>query len=194
MADILRLSENVKGAYNFYCRHFLRPIISDKTWKSKNYVLPLSDTTFVTATDESLGLLILENNWDFWIALAKASPQDERVDWANYPPKYTAEARKAGKGKGWNDAGRDRFIGLTTLIRVDRARAVRKAFEETFLEDMKEAGRVKKRTPPPPVPTVTPRKELPNDLPPQSDSSDDEGYDIQQDSATATGSHFVEEV
>ena len=183
LEDILHLRQNINGAYTFYCKHFLRPIVSDKVWKCKSYVVVLSDETFVTATDESLGLLILENNWDFWSALANALPQGPKVEVANYPPRYTAEAKTAGKGKGWNEEGKDRFISLTSLIREDRAE--RKAFEAEFLKTMRDAGKAKRKTPPPPVATVTPRKVLPSDFPVFSDS-EDEDDDSGPDSTGAT--------
>ena len=80
--------------------------------------------------DEAFALLVLENNWDLWIALATEVDPDSAL----YPQaKYTCDAKKGGKGKGWTLEGKIRFIELCALVSADHSSEGAGLFEDTFL-------------------------------------------------------------
>ena len=132
LENILDLRKDTNDAYSkFFCLHFLKPMVTDKIWKERCHSNVLSDEDFVTITDESFALLVLENNWDFWVAKGK----DDEATAEDNPPKYTNEAKSSGKGKGWNDEGKIRLNELIKMVKKDRAASHATKFEEVFLQN-----------------------------------------------------------
>ena len=132
MKDILDLRKDTNSAYSkFFCLHFLKPMVTDKIWKERCHSSELSHEDFVTVTDESFALLVLENNWDFWVAKG----EDDEATAGDNPPRYTNESRTSGKGRGWNDEGKIRLNELRKMVTKDRAASHAAEFEKDFLEN-----------------------------------------------------------
>ena len=69
---ILDMRKDTDAAYSsFFCLHMLTPVVTARVWKALNSIELLSYQKFVTISDEAFALLVLENNWDLWIAYAK---------------------------------------------------------------------------------------------------------------------------
>lgn len=121
-------------------------MVTDKIWKERCHSSVLSHEDFVTVTDESFALLVLENNWDLWVAKG----DDDEAKAEKTPPKYTNEARTGGKGRGWNDEGMIRLNKLRTMVIEDRAAPHASAFEDAFLENQVDlklgTGRKRRKT------------------------------------------------
>lgn len=136
MDDILRMRKDINKAYSeVFCPHFLKPVVTDKQWKAKSHMVELSGEDFVTNSDESFALLILENNWDYWTAIAMAK---DKQDTTITTPVYTCDAKKAGVHNGWSIEGKQRFNKLMDNVKADRAADHRRAFEEAFKTAMAE--------------------------------------------------------
>ena len=131
LEEILGLRKDTNDAYSkFFCLHFLKPMVTDKIWKQRCHASLLSHEDFVTVTDESFALLVLENNWDFWVAKG----DDDEATAEDNSPKYTNEAKSSRKGKGWNDAGKLRLNELIKMVKKDRAAPHAAEFEKAFLK------------------------------------------------------------
>ena len=135
MSDIKDLRKDTNNTYSgFFCLHMLVPVVTKRAWRSLSCHKELSDPGFVSLSDEAFALLVLENNWDFWVAQAK----DKEASMVDHPPLYTNDSKKVGKGKGWSELGRTRFNELGQQVVLDRQQDHAKAFEVAFLEAAKE--------------------------------------------------------
>ena len=133
--------------------YFLKPMLTDKIWKQRCHSSVLSHEDFVTVTDESFALLVLENNWDFWVAKG----EDDEATAEDNPPKYTNEAKSSRKGKGWNDAGKLRLNEMRKMVTRDRAASHAADFEKVFLKnqlDFKMGTSTKRKRPMKPAATT----------------------------------------
>lgn len=134
LKDIMDMRKDTNGAYSkFFCLHMLRPVVTEKAWKAISHRQKLSHKDFVTVTDESFALVILENNWTLWTEQG----EDSGATAAMFPPKYTGEAKVAGRNKGWSLEGKKRLNLLTGNVREDRAMPHASVFEDAFLEARK---------------------------------------------------------
>ena len=116
------------------------PMVSSKHWKRNKGELEVSN--LLTVSDESLALIVLENNYEEWVerAMGKA------VDKQNRKTKYThGGQRKDGTRKGWSLEGRKRFNTIFTNIKIERDRLISKEREERLLKEWKSEGNKKKK-------------------------------------------------
>ena len=149
MKAILRMSED-EETYIWVCCKFIKCVVGADNWKSNCFRRPVSE--FVTNSDESFLLLILENNYIRWMEEAlraanrKKDIDEEEENGEDSLPEalYTnsGNSKTDGKGssrrfQGWSMEGYKRFNRLHELVRSDRRR--RSGFElrlKRILEEM----------------------------------------------------------
>ena len=97
------------------------PMVNAKHWKRNKGVLGVKD--LLTISDEALALIVLENNYEEWIDIAKGKEIDKR----KRKTKYThGGQRRDGTKKGWSLEGRKRFNSIFQYIKVEREQAISK--------------------------------------------------------------------
>lgn len=111
IADFGALRKGTNEAYMVYCCHFLPCVIGRKKWKKAGKGKGI--LARATETDEAFGLLLLENNWEKWVA---ESTKMEIIP----PTKWTSNAKSAGPNEGWDNLGRRRYNELCNLCSNDR--------------------------------------------------------------------------
>ena len=100
-------------------------LISKTTWKNNHQHVVISK--LLTIADESLALLILENNYLEWIEEAKGNKIDRK---APRLTKYThGGTNKDGTKKGWSLEGKIRFNKIFGEIQVQREKRSSKEME-----------------------------------------------------------------
>lgn len=114
------------------------PMVPAKHWKMNRSEVGIS--SLLTVADEALALVILENNFEEWIEIAKGkrSGNNGRTDTRNKNrlTKYThGGSRKDGTRKGWSLAGRKRFNDIFSAIKTERTKAVSKERERRLKEE-----------------------------------------------------------
>lgn len=115
------------------------PMVSCKHWKRNRGELEVSN--LLTVSDESLALIVLENNHEEWIDLAMGKELDKK----KRKTKYThAGQRKDGTRKGWSLEGRKRFNMIFTAIKTKRDRAMSREREERLLKEWRKEDSKKK--------------------------------------------------
>ncbi len=86
----------------------------------------------LTLSDESLALIILENNYEEWIDKAKG----KAIDKANRKTKYThGGQRNNGTRKGWSLEGRKRFNMIFKQVKVERERVESRQREDRLMKE-----------------------------------------------------------
>lgn len=152
LPEFLELHEG-REAYELFTREFIRRIVGEKEWLGNNYRALLSE--YCTASDEAYGLLCIENNYDRWTYMQESKDYKDKS--GNAPPAlYTNSGNSTGgrgapkKFQGWSMVGYKRFDTLHKMVKIDRAKLGRTAFEEAmkkfFEEDL--VKRNKKRREP----------------------------------------------
>ena len=105
-------------------------LVSKTTWKNNHQHVVLSK--LITIADESLALLILENNYLEWIELAKGNKVDRK---APRLTKYThGGTNRDGTKKGWSLEGKIRFNEVFDEIQVQRDKRLSKEMEVNIKE------------------------------------------------------------
>jgi hypothetical protein len=135
MADILKLSKNA-DVYGWIVSRWMRCVVGNAQWNKRYYREPLSDVA--TGSDEAFLLIIVENNYERWMAEVremmedKKSTEDEEekdAKWrAKLPPaKFTNSGTSTKTGKasskrfqGWSKEGYLRFNELHSQVKEDR--------------------------------------------------------------------------
>ena len=149
MKEILRLSGD-KETYGWVCCKFMKCVIGADNWKSNCFRRTMSE--FVTNSDESFLLLILENNYGRWMEEARRGANrkeddDERNEGGEdtLPEAlYTNSGNSKAEGKGcsrrfqgWSMEGYRRFNRLHELVRNDRrGRASFEQDQKRILEEL----------------------------------------------------------
>ena len=107
------------------------PMVSCKHhWKRNRGELEVSN--LLTVSDESLALIVLENNHEEWIDVAMGRELDKK----KRKTKYThAGQRKDGTRKGWSLEGRKRFNTIFTAIKTERDRVTSRERDERLLKE-----------------------------------------------------------
>ena len=122
-----------EGTYNefkFIVSVCFPPLVSAKHWKRNKGVVAVSD--LLTLSDEALALIVLENNYEEWIDIAKGIEIDKK----NRKTKYThGGQRNNGTKKGWSLEGRERFNTIFTNVKVERERAESKQRENRLMTE-----------------------------------------------------------
>ena len=105
-------------------------LVSKTTWKNNHQHVVLSK--LITIADESLALLILENNYLEWIELAKGNEIDKK---APRLTKYThGGTNRDGTKKGWSLEGKIRFNKVFDEVQVQRDKRSSKQMETEIKE------------------------------------------------------------
>ena len=127
--------------YELFVKEFLKRVVGEKTWKSSCYRSLLSE--YCTASGEAFALLTLENNYDRWEDMAKTGDYADKNGTA--PEALYTNSGKSNNGKGapkrfqgWSTDGYARFDALYNLVKLDRAKLTRTAFEENLKSDFEE--------------------------------------------------------
>ena len=118
LEDILDMRKSDKFVQ--ICKEFVPKMVGKTVWNMNAHIKQLSE--FCTPTTEAFMILILENNWDMWTALAK------KRDEINAPnshdnsipgTKYTSN-QFGGRNPGWTEEGVERYLELCDLVHEDR--------------------------------------------------------------------------
>ena len=112
-------------------------ILPRKAWLSNYNKKVLSE--YVTVADEALAYLILENNLDDWLKIARHEVEDVKT--RKRTTKYTVVSsnnRVGGTKKGWTKEGKLRYNKYYDVIEKARERDRVKAMEIELLEKWKE--------------------------------------------------------
>lgn len=86
----------------------LRHTVGVMTWKLKHRKFKISD--FFTVCDETLALLVLENNAELWRNKAYSIPSVKTV------PKYMAMTKEGKARKEWSKEGKTRFNNVFSQL------------------------------------------------------------------------------
>ena len=112
-----------------FCDNFLVNVTGKSKWKSILLQKRLSEVA--TASDEAFTLVVLENNWAFWMDVVYERPDgrgEGEVDGRTIKrstlpvlPKWTASPHKyCKKLEGWAGEAIDRYNELFDLVEADR--------------------------------------------------------------------------
>ena len=127
------------------CKIFLPCVVGSVNWRRKCGVSLICD--FVTVSDEVFCLFMLENSYDMWVdgwefkQRVKSGVEENRrrKKTERVNPLYTTgSAGEAGKYKGWNKEGMERWNELYKKVKGCRADDC--LFDMLFREEMKLEG------------------------------------------------------
>jgi hypothetical protein len=155
--NVMLMRDDAEGAYGLFCEHVLSHVVGRDVWKRLSPTHTVSQ--IATVSDEAFALLLLENSWEMWVAVAT-----EQRDVPS--PKYSMRGPGTKKYQGWTEEGIARFNELFDEVEEDR-RIDKGIFEEAFktFKLGKAADKQKKRkqisTIDPERPVVTARIEQP---------------------------------
>jgi len=138
LQDILGLgASNINGAYTYAFLHIFPSCFG---WlRHRSDVAKFVPSRCFNSSDEALALVLLENNYDMWVALGRGQLVE---------PKYTARFIKKGSGSaerkvsvpgyaGWSYTGIKRFLEIKKAVEEDRKKPERIQLETLFLKNMK---------------------------------------------------------
>lgn len=121
-------------------------ILPRKMWLSNFDSNLISE--YVTVADEALAYLILENNLEDWMKIARGEVVDSKQ--RKRTTKYTVTSRESQGGgvkKGWTRAGKERYNRYYEVVEDARKRERVIAMERNVLENWKkESNNTRKRT------------------------------------------------
>src|SRR5207244_845227 len=115
---MLRSSNNL--IYYDFIEFFLSAVVGKKKYKAKTCHYLLS--SYASVSDEAFAILVLENNIDTWLDMAKR----KITKGSNVPRKFTNGGSSKGEvascqhNKGWLKQGLDRFNELFDLVQKNR--------------------------------------------------------------------------
>ena len=143
LKEFLKMRKN-KEAYLYFCENFLSCVVGKLEWKKNAHCRKLSE--IASPTDEAFALLVLENIWDSWTAVAIedyykgpvitiTAVGKQECKRKAVIGKYTSDYRRASRFGGWSDEGHTRFVELRTLVIEDRKD--KEGFEEQYLSYLK---------------------------------------------------------
>lgn len=97
-------------------------------------------SSFVKPSDESLALLLIENNYMRWMArvnLERGTAQETQAQIP--PPRYVEHQHGDGLRRGWRPEGYSRFVTLHARVKDDRegnhAAAVERRFRNAIISN-----------------------------------------------------------
>jgi hypothetical protein len=113
-------------AYLYFCRHFLKCVVSSHTLRAIDGSVLL--TTITTASDEAFLLLLIENNETCWTFCSRQQMGMLLPEEVAPHPKYTISpsrkqggtARSTRRNAGWSHEGINRFNKFVALVRKDK--------------------------------------------------------------------------
>jgi hypothetical protein len=116
---ILKLRSDPETFKNLFCGYLLPCVygwMRFRTYESQKEV-----SKFTTASDEAWTILVVENNWDYWLWLARGKKDHEGKDQAERPKfRYTKDKTEKGRNSGWSENGIKRYNELMALVKQDR--------------------------------------------------------------------------
>ena len=99
-------------------------MVNKQSWKNNHQHVAIS--TIITIADETLALLVLENNFLEWIELAKGNEINKK----SRMTKYThGGSNKDGTKKGWTLEGKLRFNKIFDQTQIEREKRESKQME-----------------------------------------------------------------
>jgi hypothetical protein len=133
------LDQYKMGRHNFvvyrtFCEKFIPCVIGMGLFKNSCYIKPFGD--YCSVSDEAITFLILENNWDAWVAIGES----ERDLELRVPLKATGISQKffgdkKGRGHSWNSRGKREYNSLFENITDDR-NEYGDEFDRSFLKTL----------------------------------------------------------
>jgi hypothetical protein len=75
---------------------------------------------YASVSDEAMHFLILENNWDVWIAIGLAAISNEKIPMKNCGQTQKYVDKKAGRIHSWNSRGKQEYNNFFDNISQDR--------------------------------------------------------------------------
>jgi hypothetical protein len=129
------------------CEELLPHVVGRAKWKKDIATKRVSD--IATPSDIAFILLVLENNWDYWVQYATSNSSKKNNDQAKVQEtlkcpktKWTSGNLLFGQNSGWTKEGILRFNELCQLEKANRE--AHKMVEEEFLNmKMAESNRLK---------------------------------------------------
>jgi len=128
MLLLRRLSNNQENeSYIFFCENYLKSVVGLQAFNRKwNYCLKLSEVA--TASDEALGLLLLENSEYRWQQEYEIREKGGDLNKASLAKtKYTSVGQQKDQKKGftkrfggWREEGIKQFNALFDMVKEDR--------------------------------------------------------------------------
>lgn len=118
LEDILNMRKSDKFVEIY--KEFVPKMVGKNVWNMNAHIKQLSE--FCTPTTEAFMILILENNWEMWTALAKKRDEMNTTNTQeNGIPgtKYTSN-QFGGRNPGWTEEGVERYLELCDLVNEDR--------------------------------------------------------------------------
>ena len=118
--DITDRKNMTTSTFLFYCSDYLSAVVGMVEWKNKESKMKVRE--IATPSDEAFCLVMLENNYERWMAVAKKQkrfnetinqsddqPTEKKEElWPS--PKYTKQKGKNGKAhEGWSKEGMDSY-------------------------------------------------------------------------------------
>jgi hypothetical protein len=116
-----------------FTKEFVRIVVGKKIWKNNAFRLNLSE--YCAASSEAFCLLVVENNYARWSDMVGSGDHGDKHNSAS-APLYTNAGksnRKNGAAKpfqGWTAEGYKRFDVIYNMVKADRGKDTRSAFEE----------------------------------------------------------------
>ena len=129
----------------FFCKRFLKCVVSSKKWNSNHLKHPMCE--FVTVTDEAFALLVIMNSHERWSQMWlerdwKIHTPHEEPSWP--VPLFTNGGKNARNGHtrrfcGWSNEGVQQFNTLCMMVKENRRN--HPDFDEEALERWRATGK-----------------------------------------------------
>jgi len=115
LEEILEGRKAEFGAYKFFADYIIECVAGKREWKKQRENVTMASAT--SPTDEAFALLLLENSYDRWRAMAFSEDGTSDED-----TRYTRGKAVGGSRKyeGWTEDGRTRFNELVKFVKKDR--------------------------------------------------------------------------
>lgn len=166
LSDILELRGN-EETMDIFCDTIISCVVGKVEWKKNRCVKPMGQVA--TVSDEAFALLVLENIWEIWSevpteewletreetkkkSVGVAAEENSDENQKTPPPrektkkvragKYTGNYIGAGKFRGWNAEGIQRYNELLQLVRKNREDYP--DYDDGYLERMQDKHNSKK--------------------------------------------------
>jgi hypothetical protein len=150
MVQILQLNNNW-DVYHIFTKEFVRIAVGKKVWKNNAFLLNLSE--YCAASSKAFCLLVVENKYAQWSDMVGSGDHGDKHNSAS-APLYTNAGKsnqKNGAAKpfqGWIAEGYKRFDVIYNMVKADRAKDTRSAFEEELkrmvMEEYSKKGKPKR--------------------------------------------------
>jgi hypothetical protein len=116
-----------------FTKEFVRIVVGKKIWKNNTFRLNLSE--YCAASSKAFCLLVVENNYARWSDMVGSEDDGDKHNSASAPlyPNAGKSNQKNGAAKpfqGWTAEGYKRFDVIYNMVKADRAKDTRSAFEE----------------------------------------------------------------